>query len=74
MRENTLPHKPGENHPQAVPITLAVMARGTWSGPLQVGVEALLLNQAPSACRGDIRGVHLNRGKTAWATEALGKT
>lgn len=77
MRENSLPHKPGANNPQAVPISLAATARGNWSGCLQVGVEVLLLSQAPSPCRGGrscIRGVHPNRGKTAWATEALGKT
>lgn len=76
LREKSLPHKRGANHPQAVPISVAVTARATWSGLLQVGAEVLLLSQAPSACRGSrvcIRGVHLNTGKTTWVTEALGK-
>lgn len=78
LRGNSLPHQPGANHPQAVLISLRVTARGIWSGCLQAWVEVLVLNQAPSACRGGrgghIRGVHLNRGKTTWATEALGET
>lgn len=52
LREKSLTYKPAASHPQAVPFSLAVKARGIWLVLLQVGVEVLFLKQAPSACRG----------------------
>lgn len=56
--KTVFPKKPGGNHPQAVPISLAVTARGTWSGCLQAGVGVLVLNQVPSAWEGQQGGLH----------------
>lgn len=77
-REKNLADNSGANNLQVCPTNLAVSYNtGTCSGLLHAGVDTPL-KQAHTACRDSItcsRRVlnYLTRGKTTWATEALGK-